>query len=159
MATSNGANQAQASSISLSKGGGAIRGIGETFQPNLFTGTGNFSVPIYTAPGRNGFGPKLTLQYSTGNGRLDMLRSQPGHPMRHKTVEKIWYFLEGEGEFRRNQDGHEEVVKVGPRISLTIPVGTHFQFRNTGSEPLRFIIVTMPPWFGEDEALRVEDYW
>jgi len=29
---------------SLPKGGGAIQGIGETFQPNLFSGTGNFSV-------------------------------------------------------------------------------------------------------------------
>ena len=54
--------------ISLPKGGGAIKGIGETFQPNLFTGTGNFSVPIFTSPGRAGFGPKLTLHYSTGNG-------------------------------------------------------------------------------------------
>lgn len=54
--------------ISLPKGGGAIKGIGETFQPNLFTGTGNFSVPIFTSPGRAGFGPQLTLQYSTGNG-------------------------------------------------------------------------------------------
>lgn len=35
--------------ISLPKGGGAIKGIGETFQPNLFTGTGNFSIPIFTS--------------------------------------------------------------------------------------------------------------
>ena len=63
-------NQSAAASeaISLPKGGGAIKGIGETFQPNLFSGTGNFSVPIFTSPGRNGFGPQLTLQYSTGNG-------------------------------------------------------------------------------------------
>ena len=54
--------------ISLPNGGGAIKGIGETFQPNLFTGTGNFSVPIFTSPGRSGFGPSLTLQYSSGNG-------------------------------------------------------------------------------------------
>ncbi len=54
--------------ISLPKGGGAIKGIGETFQPNLFSGTGNFSVPIYASPGRDGFGPQLSLQYSTGNG-------------------------------------------------------------------------------------------
>ncbi|MEZ5477859.1 MAG: SpvB/TcaC N-terminal domain-containing protein [Thiolinea sp.] len=54
--------------ISLPKGGGAIQGIGETFQPNLFSGTGNFSVPIFTSPGRNGFDPELSLQYSSGNG-------------------------------------------------------------------------------------------
>ena len=54
--------------ISLPKGGGAVAGIGETFQPNLFSGTGNFSVPIFTSPGRGGFGPQLNLQYSSGNG-------------------------------------------------------------------------------------------
>ncbi|MCF6249735.1 MAG: hypothetical protein L3J75_00495 [Methylococcaceae bacterium] len=54
--------------ISLPKGGGAIKGIGETFQPNLFSGTGNFSIPIATTPGRDGFGPQLTLQYSSGSG-------------------------------------------------------------------------------------------
>ncbi|MCK4790245.1 MAG: hypothetical protein KAV87_41290 [Desulfobacteraceae bacterium] len=54
--------------ISLPKGGGAVKGIGETFQPNLFSGTGDFSIPIATSPGRSGFGPQLTLQYSTGNG-------------------------------------------------------------------------------------------
>ncbi len=48
--------------ISIPKGGGAIKGIGENFQPDLFTGTGNFSVPIITSPGRDDFGPKLTLR-------------------------------------------------------------------------------------------------
>ena len=44
-------------SISLPKGGGAIRGIGEKFSTNLATGTGSLTVPIYTSPGRSGFGP------------------------------------------------------------------------------------------------------
>ncbi len=54
--------------ISLPKGGGAVQGIGETFQPSLFSGTGNFHLPISTSSGRDGFGPQLSLQYSTGNG-------------------------------------------------------------------------------------------
>jgi hypothetical protein len=54
--------------ISLPKGGGALKGLGEKFQPDLHTGTGNFSVPIAVPPGRNGFQPQLTLTYSTGNG-------------------------------------------------------------------------------------------
>src|SRR5262249_1516900 len=54
--------------IALPKGGGAIKGIGETFQPNLFSGTGNYSIPMAISPGRNGFGPTLSLQYSSGNG-------------------------------------------------------------------------------------------
>jgi len=54
--------------ISLPQGGGAQRGIGESFAPDLHTGTGNFTVPIALPPGRNGFQPELSLVYSTGNG-------------------------------------------------------------------------------------------
>lgn len=54
--------------ISLPKGGGALAGIGEKFAPDLFTGTGNFTVPIALPPGRNGFQPQLSLVYSTGAG-------------------------------------------------------------------------------------------
>jgi RHS repeat-associated protein len=54
--------------ISLPKGGGALKGLGEKFQPDLHTGTGNFSIPIALPPGRNGFQPQLNLSYSTGSG-------------------------------------------------------------------------------------------
>jgi hypothetical protein len=54
--------------ISLPQGGGAMRGIGEKFSPDLQTGTGNFTVPVALPPGRDGFEPKLDLIYSTGNG-------------------------------------------------------------------------------------------
>src|SRR5437773_12068839 len=54
--------------ISLPQGGGALKGIGEKFSPDLFTGTGNFTIPIALPPGRNGFQPQLSLGYSTGNG-------------------------------------------------------------------------------------------
>jgi len=54
--------------ISLPKGGGAIKGLGEKFQPDLHSGTGNFSIPIALPPGRNGFQPQLSLSYSTGSG-------------------------------------------------------------------------------------------
>src|SRR6187549_2394580 len=54
--------------ISLPKGGGAIRGIGEKFTSNPVTGTGSMSVPIATSPGRSGFGPQLALTYDSGSG-------------------------------------------------------------------------------------------
>ncbi|GAA1980200.1 SpvB/TcaC N-terminal domain-containing protein [Microbacterium pumilum] len=54
--------------LSLPKGGGAIRGIGEKFSTNPVTGTGSLSVPIYTSPGRSGFGPQLSLSYDSGAG-------------------------------------------------------------------------------------------
>jgi hypothetical protein len=55
-------------SITLPKGGGAIRGIGEKFAANPVTGTGSMSVPIATSPGRSGFGPQLSLNYDSGAG-------------------------------------------------------------------------------------------
>jgi hypothetical protein len=57
-----------APSISLPKGGGAIRGIGEKFAANPVTGTGSMTVPIATSPGRANFGPQLSLSYDSGAG-------------------------------------------------------------------------------------------
>jgi mannose-6-phosphate isomerase-like protein (cupin superfamily) len=77
----------------------------------------------------------------------------------HRTVEEIWYVLEGQGEVWRKLGDREEVVAVGPGTSLTIPLGTHFQFRTIGDQPCRFIMCTTPPWPGPDEAVRVPDHW
>jgi RHS repeat-associated protein len=54
--------------ITLPKGGGAISGIGEKFAANPVTGTGSMTVPIFTSPGRSGFGPQLSLTYDSGAG-------------------------------------------------------------------------------------------
>jgi hypothetical protein len=54
--------------ISLPKGGGAIRDMGEKFAANPVTGTGSMNVPIATSPGRSGFGPQLALSYDSGAG-------------------------------------------------------------------------------------------
>ena len=54
--------------ISLPRGGGAIRGMGEKFAANAVTGTGTMFVPIATSPGRSGFGPQLSLSYDSGSG-------------------------------------------------------------------------------------------
>jgi RHS repeat-associated protein len=53
--------------ISLPKGGGEIKGLGEKFRPDLHTGTGNYSIPVDLPKGRNGFQPSLSFNYSTGN--------------------------------------------------------------------------------------------
>jgi RHS repeat-associated protein len=54
--------------VSLPKGGGAIRGIGEKFAANPVTGTGTLTVPLALSPGRSGFGPQLSLSYDSGAG-------------------------------------------------------------------------------------------
>lgn len=55
--------------VSLPKPDGSLKGMGENFKPNPFTGTANLSVPIATSPGRGGFGPSLSLSYSSGNSQ------------------------------------------------------------------------------------------
>src|SRR4051794_37129618 len=60
----------RAPSVSLPKGGGAIRGLDEKLTANPVTGTASLSVPIAISPGRSGFGPQLSVSYDSaaGNG-------------------------------------------------------------------------------------------
>jgi len=53
----------------------------------------------------------------------------------------------------------EEIVPVESGVAITIPVGSHFQFRSFGYEPLSVIGITMPPWPGEGEAYEVPGKW
>jgi mannose-6-phosphate isomerase-like protein (cupin superfamily) len=89
---------------------------------------------------------------------------QPGQvsiPVTHRTVAEIWFGIEGEGEvWRRDRaTGAEEVVALRPGVAVTIPLGTDFQFRNTGRDPFTFVCCTAPDWPGPDEAYRVEGRW
>ena len=107
-------------------------------------------------------GSEIRLLSATSRGSMVHCTLKPGEvslPVAHRTVEEVWYFLEGTGQVWRKYGGEERVVDVVPGVSLSIPVGAHFQFRTTGDRPLRFLIVTMPPWPGEDEAYRVPGRW
>lgn len=53
----------------------------------------------------------------------------------------------------------EEVVAVQAGICITIPVGTSFQFRTTGDDPLAAVGVTMPAWPEESDAFPVDGKW
>ena len=81
------------------------------------------------------------------------------HAVSHRTVEEIWYFIGGRGEMWRRQDDREEIVTAAPGVCLTIPLGTRFQFRTLGAEPLTAVAVTMPPWPGDGEAYVVDGPW
>jgi mannose-6-phosphate isomerase-like protein (cupin superfamily) len=86
----------------------------------------------------------------------------PGETSRavaHRTVEEIWFFVSGQGEMWRRQGADEQIVEVYPGVCLSIPLGTSFQFRCTGQDPLEAIGVTMPPWPGEEEAVLLEGPW
>jgi mannose-6-phosphate isomerase-like protein (cupin superfamily) len=80
-------------------------------------------------------------------------------PVAHRTVEEIWYVVAGSGRLWRKLGASEEVVDLVPGFSLTIPVGTSFQFRDDGDEALEIVAVTMPPWPGDGEAFVVNGAW
>ena len=77
----------------------------------------------------------------------------------HKTVEEIWYILSGRGEMWRKMGEDEQIVALSEGLCLTIPLGTHFQFRAIEDEPLAAVAITMPPWPGEGEAQIVPGKW
>jgi mannose-6-phosphate isomerase-like protein (cupin superfamily) len=79
--------------------------------------------------------------------------------VQHRSVDELWFCQAGSGQLWRRSENTEETVDLNPGVAASIPVGTAFQFRATGSQPLELVIVTMPPWPGEAEAIRVEGAW
>lgn len=77
----------------------------------------------------------------------------------HETVSEFWYILEGRGEIWRNDGQEEKVTTLTPGVSIDIPVGTAFQYRNVSRADLKFICITMPPWPGDAEASHLEGKW
>jgi mannose-6-phosphate isomerase-like protein (cupin superfamily) len=108
----------------------------------------------------DGSNVRILLELERGSmAHFELAAGATSIAVAHRTIDEIWYFLTGSGEMWRKQNDREEVVSVGPGVCLTIPVGTHFQFRSFADEPLVAIGVTMPPWPGEGEAYEVEGKW
>ena len=79
-------------------------------------------------------------------------------PVRHRTVEEIWYFLAGEGRvWLRPPAGEAEVLDVRPGHVVRIPTGWGFRFQAGGQAELRFLCHTTPPWPGDQEAEILPD--
>lgn len=91
-------------------------------------------------------------QFKLGAGAISLA-------VAHRSVEEVWFFISGEGQFWRRRGDEETIIAIVPGLSISIAVGTHFQFRNDGAEPLVAIGTTMPPWPGMDEAYAVEGKW
>jgi mannose-6-phosphate isomerase-like protein (cupin superfamily) len=113
---------------------------------------------LVTAPD----GSEIRELVATEKGSMVHCTLPPGKTslaVAHRTADEVWHFISGEGQVWRKNGDDEIVVDAEPGLSLSIQVGTHFQFRNTGEESLCFIITTIPPWSGDDEAYRVQDHW
>jgi len=77
----------------------------------------------------------------------------------HQTVTEFWHVLTGEGEIWRRDQVEEKVTRLRPGVSIDIPQGTAFQYRNTGDVSLTFLCISMPPWPGDHEASGLQGPW
>lgn len=114
-------------------------------------------LPDVTAPD----GSDVRLLVSSGSGSMAHFSLAPGAistAVCHRTVEELWFVTAGDGQMWRSAEGVEDIIDLAPGISLSIPVGTSFQFR-AGRTPLEAVAVTMPPWPGMDEAYVVDGLW
>jgi len=81
-------------------------------------------------------------------------RGAVSRPVKHRTVEEVWYVVSGSGQIAVGGD----IVSVRAGSSVLIPTGTPFQFR-AGYAGLGVVMTTMPPWPGPDEAEPAEGPW
>ena len=83
-----------------------------------------------------------------------------GRACHFRSIDEYWFVLSGRGEvWRRAPDGTETITGLQPGVSVDIPLGTAFQYRCTGGEPLTFICTALPPWPGDEEAVLVAGPW
>ena len=114
--------------------------------------------PDVTAPD----GSEVRILASTSRGSMAQFTLPPGSVSKavaHRTVEEVWLCTHGTGRMWRRLGDQDVTVELRPGISVALPVGAHFQFRNDGEEPLHCVGVTMPPWPGMDEAYEVKGVW
>ena len=113
-------NAIEVPSISLPKGGGAIKGIDEKFSVNAVNGTSSFSVALPFSPAR-GASPSLGISYSSGAGNgifglgwnlsLGSIKrkTDKGLPQYFDSIDSdTFLFSEAEDlvpEFKKNPDG------------------------------------------------------
>ena len=101
----------------------------------------------------------LATANNGGMAHFSLPPQQVSRAVAHKTVEGIWYFVRGKGRMWRQLGDEQQTVEVFTGVSIAIPTGASFQFRNDGDEPLEAVGVTMPPWPGPDEAQPMTGVW
>ena len=112
--------------------------------------------------GRSPAGAEIRHLIEGETGNMIHATVQPGQVNRatvHATVSEFWHVLSGAGEIWRREGVHEETTVLRRGVSIDIPVGTAFQYRCTGVDPLEFLCVSMPRWPGDTEATVIVGPW
>ena len=113
-----------------------------------------------TAVAPDGSDVRVLLDLTAGSmAHFELGAGRVSVAVTHRTVEEIWFVLGGSGQMWRKQGDRQETVDLAAGMFLTIPLGTHFQFRAAPTQALRAVAVTMPPWPGPLEAVPVPGAW
>jgi RHS repeat-associated protein len=168
-------------SISLPKGGGAIKGMGEKFAANPVTGTGSMSIPIATSPGRSGFSPQLSLSYDSGAGNgifglgwnLSLAaitrKTDKGLPRYWDAEESDVFILSGAEDLVPVLNGEDKIADIernGYRIRQYCPriegLFARIERWTNGSDPKDVFWRTISKdnittWYGKTEESRIVD--
>lgn len=114
--------------------------------------------PTVTAP--DGSDVRVLAALARGSmAHFELACGRTSAAVQHRTVDELWYVVGGQAQMWRKLGDLEEVVLLQAGTSLSIPVGTQFQFRAVGTEPFCAVGTTMPPWPGPDEAVLVQGPW
>ena len=69
-------------------------------------------------------------------------------PHHHRQLEEIYYILEGRGVMRVGEEERE----VGAGDAVYIPRGHRHTLKNTGTEPIKILLICGPAFFPGDEV-------
>lgn len=107
-------------------------------------------------------GAAVQVLLRLAGGSMATFTLQPGQvsaAVAHRSVEELWYVVAGAGRMWRRDAAQASITKLRPGLCLSVPLGTAFQFRCDGDDPLVAVAVTLPPWPGADEAMPVDGPW
>ncbi len=128
-------NGVSAQSISLPSGPGSIEGLGESFEPQLNTGTATYSVRLKVPPGRAGFAPGLGLSYNggAGNGTVGLGWSLSGIDCIQRQTDK------GQPQYDESETfSGTDVFLVGGEELVPLSDGTFRPENESGFQRYRF---------------------
>src|SRR5919206_3764038 len=84
-------------------------------------------------------GSEVRILCELSRGAMAMFTLPPdaiSKAVAHRTIEELWCVIRGRGRIWRKIGDREDVTDLVAGVSVAIPTGAHFQFRNDGSQPL-----------------------
>ena len=112
--------------IEVPTGGGALRGIGETFRNNPVTGSSGLDIPLGFPPGRGGLSPSVGLSYDSGAGNgvfgMGMMLAVPS--ICRKTDRQLPRYRDDQASDTFLLSDAEDLVPVDATRTVTDDAGT-----------------------------------